>query len=74
MARRSESGQELGLDMPSTRDNGPLMTAQHAHHWKIVEPNGPLSRGCCLSCKEEREFANWLPDLDFVSRTERSFR
>ncbi len=30
------------------------------HHWLIDSPNGPVSRGICRVCGEEREFLNYL--------------
>ncbi len=40
--------------------------SEHKHHWRIGEPNGPTSEGCCNGCGARRPFNNWLPDLDFV--------
>ena len=35
------------------------MNSTHcAHHWMIETANGPLSRGSCSLCGEEREFSN----------------
>lgn len=31
----------------------------HAHHWRIEEPNGPISMGHCQDCGKEREFKNY---------------
>ena len=31
---------------------------RHIHHWLIQEASGPVSRGTCQSCKEERDFRN----------------
>ncbi len=31
----------------------------HAHHWRIDEAAGPVSRGECLSCGTTREFRNF---------------
>ena len=44
----------------------------HIHHWMLEEASGPLSRGSCRECHAERDFHNWLPELDFVTRTERN--
>lgn len=30
------------------------------HHWVIDTPAGPISRGVCQLCGEEREFKNFL--------------
>ena len=45
--------------------------ADHNHHWRIEEANGPTSRGYCRLCGEVREFRNWLPEMDVTTRTER---
>ncbi len=37
----------------------------HQHHWIIETANGPRSEGVCKSCHAQRDFPNWLPDLDF---------
>jgi len=29
------------------------------HHWVIDPPEGPVSKGTCRSCGEEREFLNY---------------
>lgn len=31
------------------------------HHWIIDEPEGPVSKGYCKKCGEEREFQNYFP-------------
>ena len=35
-----------------------MTTAQCAHHWIIETPDGPISKGKCQLCGEEREFNN----------------
>ena len=35
------------------------------HHWMIGIPNGPSSIGECRVCKEQRLFANSVPDRAF---------
>ena len=30
------------------------------HHWVIDRPAGPVSRGECRSCGEERDFLNYI--------------
>ncbi len=30
------------------------------HHWVIDPPEGPVSKGACRSCGEEREFPNYV--------------
>lgn len=32
-----------------------------AHHWKIEEPNGPLSTGTCKHCGMEKPMRNGFP-------------
>jgi len=35
---------------------------QCQHHWLIEPPSGPLSRGVCKRCGEERYFMNAPPE------------
>ena len=35
-----------------------MTTRQCAHHWIIEKADGPVSKGECQLCGEEREFAN----------------
>ena len=30
------------------------------HHWVIEKPSGPLSKGACRLCGEEKEFQNYV--------------
>jgi hypothetical protein len=30
----------------------------HFHHWRIEEPNGPMSKGVCKICGVEKEHKN----------------
>lgn len=30
------------------------------HHWLIPEADGPISKGVCKYCGEERGFSNWV--------------
>ena len=41
-----------------------LPASRCAHHWVIDTPAGPVSRGQCKRCGEEREFLN-SPDSSF---------
>lgn len=41
-----------------------LPVSRCAHHWVIETPAGPVSRGQCKRCGEEREFLN-SPDSSF---------
>lgn len=38
--------------------------------WRIEEPNGPVSSGFCTHCGAEKEFKNWIEDLDILSASE----
>lgn len=42
----------------------------HFHRWRIEEPNGPMSRGICKVCGTEKQFKNWLSDMDFITNEE----
>ena len=44
--------------------------ADHFHRWRIDEPSGPMSRGVCKVCGVEKEFKNWLSDMDFITNEE----
>lgn len=44
--------------------------ADHAHRWRIDEPNGPTSAGVCRICGEHKGFKNWLENGDFTTNTE----
>jgi len=35
-----------------------MTTTQCAHHWIIETPDGPISKGVCRHCGEERKFNN----------------
>ncbi len=35
-----------------------MTTTQCPHHWLIETPDGPISKGKCQLCGEEREFNN----------------
>ena len=35
-----------------------MTTTQCAHHWLIETADGPVSKGECQLCGEEREFSN----------------
>ena len=36
----------------------PVTTATCRHHWIIETPTGPVSKGVCKLCGEERDFEN----------------
>ncbi|MGI8926481.1 MAG: hypothetical protein ACR2HN_07525 [Tepidiformaceae bacterium] len=42
----------------------------HFHRWRIDEPNGPMSIGTCKVCGVEKQFKNWLSDMDFITNEE----
>ena len=44
--------------------------SDHFHRWRIDEPNGPTSAGVCKVCGKEKEFKNWLSDMDFITNEE----
>ena len=41
----------------------PLSTC--THHWVIETPSGPVSRGRCKLCNEDREFKNSLDNTPY---------
>ncbi len=45
----------------------PTMTVDHAHHWILGEPSGPVTTGMCKRCGATREFRNWLQEIDFIT-------
>jgi hypothetical protein len=47
------------------------VTQEHAHRWRIAEPNGPTSAASCKFCGAVREFKNWLSEADYLTREER---
>lgn len=50
-----------------------IMTAndmQHAHRWRISEPNGEYSDAVCVACGAEKQFRNWLAETDYITRSE----
>ncbi|MEX0783109.1 MAG: hypothetical protein WD557_10695 [Dehalococcoidia bacterium] len=47
-----------------------MPAADHFHRWRIEEPDGPKSRGVCKVCGVEKEFKNWLSDMDFITNEE----
>lgn len=44
--------------------------ADHAHRWRIDEPDGPTSQGVCKACGTLRTFRNWLHETDFVTNVD----
>jgi len=50
---------------------GPEVAApDHAHRWRIEEPQGPTSSGRCRGCGELRLFRNSSPGDDLVPNAE----
>jgi hypothetical protein len=47
-----------------------LPATDHAHRWRIPEPDGPMSIGVCKVCGAEKQFKNWLSDTDFITNEE----
>ncbi len=37
------------------------------HTWIIEPPDGPLSRGSCISCGQNKDFPNVIGEDDFKS-------
>ena len=42
------------------------------HYWMLDSPDGPVSKGTCRSCGEERDFPNYIHDSTFTGRTVRA--
>lgn len=55
---------------PSTSTIAIAPAADHAHRWRIDEPNGATSNAVCRTCGAERVFRNWLESSDFITNTE----
>lgn len=51
------------------KESSPVV-AGHAHRWRIPEPNGAVSIGVCKVCGAEKQFRNWLSDMDFITNEE----
>ena len=47
-------------------------TSTHTHRWRIEEPKGTVSQAVCSICDETRQFSNWVPQLDYLTASERS--
>jgi len=43
------------------------------HYWDIEEADGPVSRGICKICGEEREFQNSWTGLSYTGKDARVF-
>ncbi len=66
------SGDEAAMEVPTTMDtklaDQDEMLALEAtdersgckHHWVIDSPAGPVSKGACRSCGQERDFPNYI--------------
>ena len=51
--------------VPSPENQGKVaeyVQAHCAHYWVIAVPNGPISRGVCQLCADNREFRNSMPE------------
>ena len=40
-----------------------ITVAECVHHWVLEAPNGPMAKGRCSVCGEERDFSNWIPEI-----------
>jgi hypothetical protein len=57
--------------MSQTATSEPVAEVRdHAHRWRIEEPNGPVSHGVCKVCGTTKEFKNWLSEGDFITNEE----
>jgi len=41
------------------------------HHWVIEPPEGPVSKGVCRKCGQERQFDNYMPHSVWESENAR---
>ena len=57
----TSSGQSVVQDIPVVDDTG------CQHHWIIESPAGPVSKGSCRVCGEEREFMNYVEGSSWAS-------
>lgn len=46
----------------------PVAERECRHYWVIESSGGSTSRGVCKFCGEERQFYNWLPDINLLRR------
>jgi hypothetical protein len=53
--------------LPTTTVERPV---DHAHHWILGEPGGPVTTGVCKRCGATREFRNWIQEIDFITSDE----
>lgn len=56
--------------MPTTTTAQSVPATDHFHRWRIDEPNGPVSIGVCKVCGAEKQFKNWLSEMDFITNEE----
>ena len=59
------------------QDEMPALEATHErpgcqHHWVIDPPEGPVSKGACRSCREERDFPNYTEGRFNIRRSDAS--
>ncbi len=47
-----------------------VVPTDHAHRWRIEEPNGASGSGVCRICGINKEFKNWIPETDFITNAE----
>ena len=56
------------FEEPTTEVRELIALPTCTHHWIIDPPNGPISKGVCKLCGEEREFSNqYRPNNSIVS-------
>ena len=56
------------FEEPTTTVKDLIALPTCTHHWIIETPNGPISKGVCKLCGEEREFSNqYRPNNTMVS-------
>lgn len=53
--------------------NEPAETKACRHYWHIEEADGPVSRGICRICGEEKEFQNSWVSSSYMGKDARVF-
>lgn len=43
------------------------------HHWIIESANGPLSRGYCRNCNEQKKFENSVAQFTWAGRLQKEY-
>ena len=60
---RKQADQDESVDLEATQERSACL-----HHWVIDAPAGPVSKGTCRSCAEERDFSNYIEDRWLLTR------